>query len=280
VSNSVLAARPDAVSPRPYVFPEVHTLEVGNGRILAAHLPGQPIAWLSLLLGNGALREPDSLDGLARATAGLLDEGTAKRSADDFGTAVESLGGSWSVDTGWETVRLSIDLPVAEAAAGADLLAEAVRTPAFTDTDVKRYLADLVAAKVESFARPGPRAQAALRGALYGADTRFGRLAGGDPQTAAALNAEAVRAFHATWLREAGTLLIVGDLEQLDLTALGRAIFGDSPAATAGAAPRPELTARHTRRASPPAAARELGSPAARGTGLRARNCLPGMSAS
>jgi zinc protease len=240
VSISPLAARPDAVSPRPYVFPEVRTLEVGNGRILAAHLPGQPIAWLSLLLGNGALREPDGLDGLARATAGLLDEGTAKRSADDFGTAVESLGGSWSVDTGWETVRLSIDLPVAEAAAGADLLAEAVRTPAFTDTDVKRYLSDLVAAKVESFARPGPRAQQALRGALYGPENRFGRLAGGDPQTAAALNAEAVRAYHATWLREAGTLLIAGDLEHLDLTALGRTVFGDSLAATAEAAPKPE----------------------------------------
>jgi predicted Zn-dependent peptidase len=215
------------------VFPEVHTTPVGNGRILAAHLPGQPIAWLSLLLGNGALREPDGLDGLARATAGLLDEGTAKRSADDFGTAVESLGGNWSVDTGWETVRLSIDLPVAEVAAGADLLAEAVRTPAFTDNDVERYLADLVSAKVESFARPGPRAQAALRGALYGAESRFGRLAGGDPQTAAALNADAVREFHATWLRDAGTLLVSGDLERIDLQTLGRTVFGDSPAPTA-----------------------------------------------
>lgn len=235
-----LAARPGAVSPRPYVFPDVRTTTVGAGRILAAHLPGQPIAWLSLLLGNGALREPGGLDGLARATAGLLDEGTAKRSADDFGTAVESLGGSWSVDTGWETVRLSIDLPADEAAAGADLLAEAVRTPAFTDTDVERYLADLVSAKVESFARPGPRAQAALRGALYGADTRFGRLAGGDPETAAALNAEAVREFHATWLREAGTLLVAGDLDRIDLEALGRTVFGDSPAPTATAPARPE----------------------------------------
>jgi zinc protease len=240
VSNSPLAARPDAVSPRPYVFPEVRTATVGNGRILATHLPGQPIAWLSLLLGNGALREPDGLDGLARATAGLLDEGTAKRSADDFGTAVESLGGNWSVDTGWETVRLSIDLPLAEAAAGADLLAEAVRTPAFTDTDVERYLADLVAAKVESFARPGPRAQAALRGALYGADARYGRLAGGDPQTAAALNAEAVREFHATWLRDAGTLLVSGDLDRLDLQSLGRSVFSDSPAATSQAPEKPE----------------------------------------
>ncbi len=232
MADTSLAPRPEAVEPRAYVFPEVRTSAVGAGRILAAHLPGQPIAWLSVLLDGGALREPETLDGLARATGGLLDEGTVKRSADDFGTAIESLGGNWSVDTGWESVRLSLDLPIREAAAGAELLAEAVRTPAFTDTDVERYLSDLIAAKREAFARPGPRAQAALRGALYGADTRFGRLAGGDPQTVANLDAEAVRAFHATWLRHAGTLLIAGDLDQLDVDALGRTIFSDFPAAT------------------------------------------------
>jgi zinc protease len=223
-----LAPRPAIAAPRPYVFPAVRRSRVGGGQILAAHLPGQPIVWLSLLLGGGALREPAGLDGLARATAGLLDEGTANYSADEFGTAVEALGGQWSVDTGWETARLSLDLPVGEAGAGARLLAEAARRPAFTDHDVQRYLADLVAGKRESFARPGPRAQAAFRGALFGAQTRFGRLVGGDPDTAAALTAEAVRAFHAEWLREAGTLLVVGDLEQVDLEALGRAVFEDA----------------------------------------------------
>lgn len=248
-ASAALAPRPDLVQPRAYVFPQVHTATVGAGRILAAHLPGQPIAWLSVLLDGGALHEPAGLDGLARATAGLLDEGTAKRSADDFGTAVESLGGNWSVDSGWETARISLDLPIREVSAGADLLAEAVRTPAFTDADVERYLSDLVAAKRESFARPGPRAQLALRSALYGADSRFGRLAGGDPESLAALDAEAVRAFHATWLRHAGTLLIAGDLDRLDVEALGRTVFGDFPAsgaarpATPAESPRPSRLA-------------------------------------
>jgi zinc protease len=226
--SAKLAARPAAAAPRPYVFPAVRRSQVAGGQILAAHLPGQPIVWLSLLLGGGALRDPAGLDGLARATAGLLDEGTLNYSADEFGTAVESLGGQWGVDTGWETARVALDVPVAVAEEGAALLAEAVRRPAFTDQDVDRYLADLVASKRESFARPGPRAQAAFRGALFGAETRFGRLAGGDPDTAAALTAEAVRAFHAEWLRETGTLLVVGDLDQVDLDALGRAVFEDS----------------------------------------------------
>ena len=238
--SAQLAPRPAIAPPRPYVFPAVRRSEVDGGQILAAHLPGQPIVWLSLLLGGGALREPAGLDGLARATAGLLDEGSVNYTADEFGTLVESLGGNWSVDTGWETARLSIDLPVAEAVAGAGMLAEAAHRPAFTDHDVERYLADLVAGKRESFARPGPRAQAAFRGALFGAETRFGRLAGGDPDTTAALTAEAVRAFHADWLRDAGTLLVVGDLDQVDLAELGHTVFGEQPGRVVSAtAPSP-----------------------------------------
>ena len=229
-----LAARPATAAPRPYVFPPVRRRSVAGGDILAAHLPGQPIVWLSLLLGGGALREPDGLDGLARATAGLLDEGSENYTADQFGTAVESLGGQWMVDTGWETARLSMDLPVAEAEAGARLMAEGARRPAFTDVDVERYLADLVASKREAFARPGMRGQVAFRGALFGAETRFGRLAGGDPDTSAALTAEAVRAFHAQWLREAGTLLVIGDLDRVDLDALGQAVFEDAARNPAG----------------------------------------------
>jgi zinc protease len=242
-----LTARPPLTAPRPYAFPAVRRLSVAGGRILAADLPGQPIAWLSLLLDQGALREPDGLDGLARATAGLLDEGTAGHSADEFGTAVESLGGQWGVDTGWESVRISLDLPTDQAVAGARLVAEAVRTPGFTDTDVERYLTDLVAAKQESFARPGPRAQAALRGALYGPEHRFGRLAGGDPETAAAIDAEAVRAFHAAWLGEPGTLLVAGDLDRLDLEALGRTVFAGARTLSAAAPAVPAAVAAPNR---------------------------------
>jgi zinc protease len=230
-----LASRPPTTLPRAYTFPPVRRMDVAGGRILAADLPGQPIAWLSLLIEQGALREPAGLDGLARATAGLLDEGTASYTADEFGTAVESLGGQWGVDTGWDSVRLSVDLPTGRADAGARLLAEAARTPGFRDADVERYLTDLVASKQESFARPGPRAQAALRAALYGADQRFGRLAGGDPATAAAIDADAVRAFHTAWLGEPGTLLVAGDLDRIDLDALGRSVFAGSRALSAEA---------------------------------------------
>ena len=235
-----LAARPAPAPQRPYVFPEVRRQTLAGGEVVAAHLPGQPLAWLGLMLGGGALAEPAAaagvaLDGLARATAGLLDEGTENYTADEFGAAVESLGGHWGVDAGWQSTKVTIDLPVARAAAGAGLLAEALRRPAFRDTDTRRFLSDLASAKREQFARPGLRAQQALRAALYGEQTRFGRLAGGTPESAAALDGEAVRAFHGQWLRAPGVLLVAADLDAIDLEAIAAAVFADAAGAHAPA---------------------------------------------
>lgn len=231
-----LASRPAPAAQRPYVFPEVRKLELSGGRVVAAHLPGQPLAWLGVMLGGGALAEPVpaadavALDGLSRATASLLDEGTENYTADEFGAAVESLGGHWGVDSGWQSTKVTIDLPVSRAQAGVGLLAEAVRRPAFREVDTRRFLGDLASAKREQFARPGVRAQQALRNALYGDRSRYGRLAGGTPESTAALDGAAVRAFHEQWLRGPGVLLVAGDLDVLDLEALAAVVFADAAA--------------------------------------------------
>ena len=232
-----LASRPAAAPQRPYVFPEVRRLSLAGGEVLAAHLPGQPLAWLGVVLGGGALAEPApagagaALDGLSRATASLLDEGTENYTADEFGAAVESLGGHWGVDSGWQSTKVTINVPVGRVGAGADLLTEAVRRPAFREVDTRRFLSDLASAKREQFARPGMRAQQALRGAVYGEQARYGRLPGGTPESTAALDGAAVRAFHEQWLRGPGTLLVAADLDVVDLEALAAVVFADASAA-------------------------------------------------
>jgi zinc protease len=148
------------------------------------------------------------------------------------------------VDSGWQSTKVTIDVPVGRsAAAGADLLAEAVRRPAFREVDTRRFLSDLASAKREQFARPGMRAQQALRGALYGEQARYGRLAGGTPESTAALDGAAVRAFHEQWLRGPGTLLVAADLDVVDLEALAAASSRTRPPRTrappTGEAPLP-----------------------------------------
>jgi predicted Zn-dependent peptidase len=229
--HTLTAERPEGVDPRPYRFPQVRRLRVAGGEVVAAHLPGAGLAWAKLVLESGALHEPVGLDGLARITCSLLDEGTLDRDADAFGLAVEGLGAQWRLACGWETQEVGLDLPADRLGTGVELVAEAVRRPAFTDTDVERFLADHERSLRTSWAQPGTRAQLAYRQALFGPDTRLGGLLGGTPDTAGRLDANAIRAYHARRMVAPGTLAVVADLDTVDLDGLGRIAFaGADPA--------------------------------------------------
>ncbi|MDI2125911.1 M16 family metallopeptidase [Yinghuangia seranimata] len=236
-ADRLIAERPAGAPPRPYVFPEVRRLTApGGGAIVAAHLPGRALAWAGLVLECGALHEPDGLDGLSRVTAGLVDEGTRGYSADDFALALEGLGARWTWSHDWETQCIGVDVPAARAADGVGLLAEAVRRAAFADEDVDRYLADVATSLKHAWAQPGTRAQIAYRRALFGADSRFGRLLDGTPESNARITADDIRAFHARRMTAPGTLLVAADLDTVDPVALGALVFAD---ADPGAPDRP-----------------------------------------
>jgi predicted Zn-dependent peptidase len=242
--DRLVATRPSGSAPRPYVFPEVRRLRVAGGEIVAAHLPGRAMAWAGLLLEAGALHEPDGLEGLARVTGGLLDEGSEHYSADEFALAVEGLGARWTWSHDWETQTLGVDIPVARLGQGVDLLAEAVRRPAFTDADVERFLADIASSLKQAWARPGTRAQETYRRVLFGADSRYGKLLDGSPASNAAVTADDIRAFHARRMSAPGTLVVAADLDAVDLEALGQAVFAgadgpDDRAATPPVADEP-----------------------------------------
>lgn len=221
----LVATRPSGLPPRPYAFPSVRRLRVEGGEIVAAHLPGRAMAWAGLLLEAGALHDPAGLEGLARVTGGLLDEGSAHYTADEFGLAVERLGARWTWGHDWETQSVGVDVPVARLPQGVELLAEAVRRPAFTPHDVERFLADVAASMKQAWAQPGTRAQEAYRRCLFGPDGRYGRLLDGTPDSNARITGDDIRAFHARRMTAPGTLLVAADLDAVDLAALGRAVF-------------------------------------------------------
>ncbi|MEU8135367.1 M16 family metallopeptidase [Streptodolium elevatio] len=238
----LVAERPFGAGPRPYTFPEVRRVRVAGGEIVAAHLPGRAMAWAGLVLEAGALHEPPGLEGLSRATGGLLDEGTENYSADEFALAVEGMGARWTWGHEWETQSIGVDVPVARLADGVDLLAEAVRRPAFTDQDVERFLADIASSLKHQWAQPGTRALETYRRALFGPDSRYGSLLDGTPTSNAGVTAEHIRDFHARRMTSAGTLVVAADLDAVDLAALGRAVFdgASGPDGRADASPAPQ----------------------------------------
>jgi zinc protease len=221
---------------------------VAGGEVVAAHLPGQLLATAALLLDAGGARETAGREGTATVLAKAIEEGTAKRDSADYALALEGLGAELSTSVDWDAFRVGVSVPVGVLPGAVELMAEAARTPRLDPADVNRVRDDEVTALRMDWAEPGPRADAALRADLFGAAERYGRPLHGDPASVAAVTVDDVAAFHAAWLTRPGVLLVAGDLDRLDLDALGAAAF----AGTAGEPLEPagplDVPVRDTRR--------------------------------
>jgi zinc protease len=225
---TLIATRPGSGTARPYAFPTIHRTTVGGGQVIAAHLPGALLATASLLLDAGAARETAGREGTATVLAKCLEEGTAARDSAGFALALEGLGAELSTSVDWDAFKIGVSVPAELLAAAVALLAEAARTPKLDPADVQRVRDDEVTALRMEWAQPGPRADAALRADLFGAGERYGRPLHGDPTSVAAVTTDDVADFHAAWLKRPGVLLVAGDLDRLDLDALGAAAFAGS----------------------------------------------------
>ncbi len=222
---TLITTRPGPGAARPYRFPQVVRQSVAGGQVVAAHLPGQSLAVALLLLDAGAGREPRGREGLGAVLAKALEEGTAERDATAYALAIEALGTELVTGLDWDSFQVSVQVPVNRLPAAVELLAEAVRTPRLDPDDVRRVRDDEATALRMDWANPGPRADAALRADLFGAENRWGRPLYGDPDSVAALDVEDVRVFHSEWFIRPGTLIVAGDLDRVDLAALGAAAF-------------------------------------------------------
>ncbi|MEU8425153.1 pitrilysin family protein [Micromonospora sp. NPDC048835] len=234
---TLIADRPGPGAARPYRFPPVVRRAVAGGQVVAAHLPGQNLAVALLLLDVGAGQEPVGKEGLSGVLAKALEEGTAQRDAAAYALAVEGLGTALSTGLDWDSFQASVVIPVDRLSAAVELLAEAVRTPRLDPADVRRVRDDEATALRMDWANPGPRADAALRADLFGAQNRWGRPMHGDPESVAALDVEDVTVFHSEWFLRPGTLIVAGDLDRIDLDALAAAAFagtGGGPAERGG----------------------------------------------
>jgi hypothetical protein len=135
---TLVVERPAAGPPRPWSFPSFDRLDVAGGRVLAAHLPGGPLAVVQLVADAGAVTEPAGQEGVAELVVQALSEGAGDRDAYAFAVAGERLGASWAASAGWDALRCGFEVPVSELAAATDLLADAVRRPRLDSPTLSR----------------------------------------------------------------------------------------------------------------------------------------------
>ncbi|UNO39555.1 pitrilysin family protein [Streptomyces sp. MST-110588] len=229
--------QPQAGAPKPWAFPAPGRGTLPNGlTVLRSHRPGQQVVAVEINLLAPLDAEPEGLDGVATIMARALSEGTDKHDAEEFAAELERCGATLDAHADHPGVRVSLEVPASRLAKALGLLADALRAPAFPDSEVERLVRNRLDEIPHELANPARRAAMALSKELFPAGSRMSRPRQGTEETVERIDASAVRAFYEAHVRPAtATAVIVGDFTGVDLdTALA-----DSLGAWTGSAAEP-----------------------------------------
>lgn len=245
---TLITSRPSVGSPRPWRFPKFERRTIAGGRVLTCHLPGRPLGVTSLVVDAGASAEPVGREGVAELVARALSEGTTDLDAYRFAVAGERLGATWRASTDWDSLRCGFEVPVGELTAATKLLADAVRDAAFDDDTLTRVRDERIDEVNIEMSQPSARAGEAFAAEVFADVSRYHRSDGGDIASLEAISLDDVRAYRAQRLgRSSATLVVVGDLDGVDVDALGHTIF-DGWADGDGSSAAPDVTPRQSGR--------------------------------
>lgn len=242
--------QPQAGEPKVWAFPAPERGTLDNGlTVLRCHRPGQQVVAVEVLLDAPLEAEPAGLDGVGTIMARAFSEGTDKHSAEEFAAELERCGATLDAHADHPGVRLSLEVPASRLAKALGLLADALRAPAFADSEIERLVNNRLDEIPHELANPSRRAAKELSRELFPADSRMSRPRQGTEETVENIDSAAVRGFYEKHVRPAtATAVVVGDLDGIDLDALLGDTLGSWTGSTARPRPVPPLTADDTGR--------------------------------
>jgi predicted Zn-dependent peptidase len=211
----VTVARPPSGAPRPYRFPDFTRQRLANGlTVWLLPLPDRELVSVHLLIDAGAAGEDEELGGIAALTAQLLVTGTERLDASAFAETTERLGIEVGSESSWDSARAGFTALGAKLDDGLELLAEMIRTPRLDESEFGRLKAERLNDILQARADPGRLADERFLAEVYAADTPYGRISAGSPETVGALEVSAAREFHAGgYAPNVANLIIAGAIE-------------------------------------------------------------------
>ncbi len=224
---------------KPLAVPRITQQTLPNGlQVWVVPRQGVPrVDFVLALRGAGFGADAADAPGRAKLLAGLLAEGTTRRSSRQIAEAAQAMGGGLGATASNDGISIAANALASQAAGMAHLLAEVARQPAFPDGEVQLAKVNALQGLKAASTQPSFRAAKALDGAIYGSHA-YGRT----QETEAAINAvtaEGLRAEHARRFRPDRALLVVtGRIDAAEALKLARAAFGDW---RASGEPLPEL---------------------------------------
>jgi predicted Zn-dependent peptidase len=218
-------SRQPSADPAPAVtFPAYEEITLANGlRVFFVH-DDSPIVTMRLLVRGGSGLDGDT-PGLADAVADMITKGTRQRSAAEFADAIDFVGGSISGSGSSDAISVSASGLRKHVATIAELFSEAVKSPAFDNAELAKYLQEQIGSLSSQKARPEFLATAAVNRLMFGS-TPYGAMQ--SEAAYAKITPALLQSFYASrFVPGNATLAVVGSFTRPELSALLEKSFGD-----------------------------------------------------
>lgn len=205
---------PEAAAPVHIDVPPLWRETLGdNIQLLGTVNDEIPAVSVILALPGGQRAEPPGQEGIAALTATLMNQGTERLSAGEFSEALERLGASVNVRSGFYTNLIEVTSLTETLPQTLALVEELLFRPGLREQDFEQARARLLESMAQSRKQPSWLAQHGFRQLMYG-DTRMGLPDDGRPAIVAELSLEQVRDYYRRYYHpENGHVIIAGDLQ-------------------------------------------------------------------
>jgi predicted Zn-dependent peptidase len=162
----------------------------------------------------------------------LLRRGTTRRSADQFSTELDGLGGEFSIGDSDQAVTANGEFLKKDFEKGLDLTADAILHPSFPETEVKKTLSQQIDAARSQKDNPQAAIAQYFRAFYYGPGHPYGRPA--DEASLRRIDREKIADYAKKMYTGKNMIVIVGgDFDPATAQSAVTKTFGEAPAGTA-----------------------------------------------
>lgn len=212
-------------------LPQHERVVLKNGlTLLLLEKHGVPLVTFAAILKTGSAADPAGQDGLASVTVDLLRKGTKKRTAQQFASELDSIGGALATETDADASNITAEFLTKDLAQGLDLFADALLHPAFPQNEVDKLLAQDLDGVRGSKDDPQSVLGFYFRGYLFGPHP-YGRPEGGNEISLKRIQRDAIVKFYEANFAPGNTILAVaGDFQTADMKKKLEEALGGWPA--------------------------------------------------
>lgn len=232
---------PPAPGPAPQLnvpTPTAQTLPNGL-EVISVRRAGLPLVTAQLVVRRGGEMDPPRLAGLADLTANLLSMGAAGKTAPQIAAAAEALGGTLAASAGWDESAVGITVTTPKLPAALSLLADVVRQPEFSASELQRARTQAVDDLRLRLSQPTALASLAVTRGVFG-EGAYGHSRNGTPDSIGRITRADVQRLHGELYRPDNAILILsGEITPAQAQQLAQASFGDWAKPATPLPPRP-----------------------------------------